>query len=40
MVPGAGLKQAAQSFVADNGPPNLRVGRTMTVAELFVSVKY
>src|SRR5262245_19763040 len=30
MVPGAGLKQAAQAFVADNGPPNRRVGRTMT----------
>jgi hypothetical protein len=40
MVPGAGLKQAAQAFVADNGPSNLRVGRTMTLAELFVSIKY
>ena len=39
-VPGSGLKQAAQAFVADNGPPNLRVGRTMTLAELFVSIKY
>src|SRR5215813_3009749 len=35
MIPGAGLKQAAQAFVADNGPPGLRVGRTMTLAELF-----
>ena len=39
-VPGPGLKQAAQTFVADNGPPNLGVGRTMMLAELFVSVKY
>jgi hypothetical protein len=39
-VPGPGLKQAAQTFVADNGPPNLGVGRTMTLAELFVSIKY
>jgi hypothetical protein len=40
MVPGAGLKQAGQAFVTDNGPPDLRVGRTMPLAELFVSIKY
>jgi Alginate export len=40
MAAGAGLKQAAQAFVADNGPPNPRVGRTMTLAELFVAIKY
>ena len=39
-VPGAGLKQAAQAFVIDNGPLGRAVGRTMTLAELFVSVKY
>jgi hypothetical protein len=39
-VPGARLKQAAQAFVIENGPPNLRVGRTMTVAELFLAIKY
>jgi hypothetical protein len=39
-VPGAGLKQAAQAFVVDNGPVGSRVGRTMTLAELFVAIKY
>ena len=39
-VPGAGLKQAAQAFVIDNGPVGRGVGRTMTLAELFVSIKY
>jgi len=39
-VPGAGLKQAAQSFVIDNGPLGRSVGRTMTLAEVFVSIKY
>ena len=39
-VPGAGLKQAAQAFVIDNGPVNRNVGRTMTLAELFVAIKY
>jgi hypothetical protein len=39
-VPGAGLKQAAQSFVIDNGPLGRSVGRTMTLAEVFLSIKY
>jgi len=39
-VPGAGLKQAAEAFVAENGPVGGRVGRTMTLAELFVAIKY
>jgi hypothetical protein len=39
-VPGAGLKQAAQAFVMDNGPLGRLVGRTMTLAEVFVSIKY
>jgi hypothetical protein len=39
-VPGAGLKQAARAFVIDNGPVDRRVGRTMTLAELFVAIKY
>src|SRR5215472_17304347 len=39
-VPGAGLRQAAQAFVVDNGPLGRAVGGTMTLAELFVSVKY
>src|SRR5215472_12007379 len=39
-VPGAGLKQAAQAFIVDNGPVGSRVGRTMTLAELFVAIKY
>ena len=39
-VPGAGLKQAAQTFVIDNGPVGRSVARTMTLAELFVSIKY
>ena len=39
-VPGAGLKQAAQAFVIDNGPVGRSVGRTMTLAEAFVAIKY
>jgi hypothetical protein len=39
-VPSAGLRQAAQAFVIDNGPISGRVGRTMTLAELFLSIKY
>jgi Alginate export len=39
-VPGAGLQQAAQAFVMDNGPLGRSVGRTMALAELFVSLKY
>jgi hypothetical protein len=39
-VPRAGLKQAAQAFVMDNGPFGSSVGRTMTLAEVFVSIKY
>jgi hypothetical protein len=39
-VPGAGLKQAAEAFVVDNGPVGRHVGRTMTLAELFVAIKY
>jgi hypothetical protein len=39
-VPGAGLKQAARAFVIDNGPVDRRVGRTMTLAELFAAIKY
>ena len=39
-VPGTGLKQAAQVFVIENGPIGRRVGRTMTLAELFASMKY
>jgi hypothetical protein len=39
-VPGAGLRQAARAFVIDNGPIGGRVGRTMTLAELFISIKY
>jgi apolipoprotein N-acyltransferase len=39
-VPGAGLKQTAQAFVIDNGPVGGSVGRTMTLAEVFVSIKY
>jgi hypothetical protein len=39
-VPGTGLKQAAQVFVMDNGPLGRAVGRTMTLAELFASIKY
>jgi hypothetical protein len=37
---GTGLKQAAQAFIMDNGPLGRSVGRTMTLAELFVSIKY
>jgi hypothetical protein len=39
-VPGTGLKQAARAFVIDNGPVDRRVGRTMTLAELFLAIKY
>ena len=39
-VPGAGLKQAARAFVIDNGPPGGTVGRTMSLAEAFVAIKY
>jgi hypothetical protein len=39
-VPGAGLKQAGQAFIADNGPAGRGVGRTMTLAELFLQFKY
>jgi Alginate export len=39
-VPGTGLKQAARVFVIDNGPIDRRVGRTMTLAELFLAIKY
>jgi hypothetical protein len=39
-VPGTGLKQAAQVFIIENGPIGRRVGRTMTLAELFASIKY
>jgi len=40
-VPGVGLKQAGQaSFVMDNGPLGRSVGRTVTLAELFVAIKY
>src|SRR5215469_8536104 len=39
-VPGAGLQQAAQAFIMDNGPLGRSVGRTMALAELFVSIKY
>jgi hypothetical protein len=39
-VPGAGLKQAARAFIIDNGPADGRVGRNMTLAELFLAIKY
>jgi hypothetical protein len=39
-VPGTGLKQAARAFVIDNEPVDRRVGRTMTLAELFLAIKY
>jgi hypothetical protein len=39
-VPGAGLKQAAQAFVADNGPPGRTTGGTTTLAELILEIKY
>jgi hypothetical protein len=39
-VPGTGLKQAAQAFVIANGPIDRRIGRTMTLAELFLAIKY
>ena len=39
-VPGTGLKQAARAFVIDNGPVDRRVGRTMTLSELFLAIKY
>ena len=39
-LPSPGLKQAAQAFVADNGPAGRVVGRTMTLAELILEIKY
>jgi len=39
-VPGAGLKQEAQAFIADNGPASRSVGHTMTLAELILEIKY
>ena len=39
-IPGPGLKQAAAAFVADNGPAGRVVGRTMTLAELILEIKY
>jgi hypothetical protein len=39
-IPGRGLRQAAQAFVADNGSSGGGVGRTMTLAELFLTIKY
>jgi Alginate export len=39
-VPGTGLKQAAEAFVIEYGPAGGRVGRTMTLAEVFASIKY
>jgi len=39
-IPGPSLKQAAQAFVADNGPVGRIVGRTTTLAELIVEIKY
>jgi hypothetical protein len=40
VVPGAGLRQAAHAFVADNGPEGRGVGRTMTLAEFIVEIKF
>ncbi len=40
VVPGAGLKQAAQAFIAENGPAGRATGRTMTLAELILQIKY
>jgi hypothetical protein len=39
-VPGAGLKQEARAFIADNGPASRSVGHTMTLAELILEIKY
>jgi len=39
-VPGEGFKQAARAFVIDNGPPGRSVGKTMTLGELVVAVKF
>jgi hypothetical protein len=39
-IPGAGLKQAAQVFVAENGPAGRSVGHTMTLAELIFEIEY
>jgi hypothetical protein len=39
-VPGAGLKQAAQAFIADNAPIGGGGGRTMALAELILEFKY
>ena len=35
-----GFKQAARAFVIDNGPPGRSVGKTMTLGELVVAVKF
>ena len=39
-VPGGGLKQAAQVFVAENGPAGRSVGHTMTLAEVIFEIEY
>jgi Alginate export len=39
-IPGAGMKQAAAAFVAENGPAGRAVGRTMTLVELIAEIKY
>jgi len=39
-VPGAGLSQAAQAFVMDNGQLGRSVGRTTALAEVFAALKY
>ena len=39
-VPGEGFRQAARAFVIDNGPPGRSVGKTMTLGEMIVSVKF
>jgi hypothetical protein len=39
-IPGKGLRQAAQAFVADNGSAGGGVGKTMTLAKLILAIKY
>jgi len=39
-VPGAGLKQAAQAFIAENGPADRSVGRTTTLVEVTLQYKF
>jgi hypothetical protein len=39
-VPGAGLKQAAQVFIAKSGPSGRAFGRTTTLVELILQYKY